>query len=126
VKDLCHEYAASVLANQTIVADLVALPYAYNYDSTGRPISRRMRTVFRQALLAGDAELPSPFLAEDATAFAAWRKASRRSVTKDLVSDAAKGARLVLPEEYLRFKKRFPNAARVARKRSLARSGLWE
>ena len=126
IKALCNEYAASVLENQKIVEALVSLPYAYNYDTTGRLVSRRMRTAYRQALLAGVTDLPSPFVADEAAAYAAWRKGSWRSVSKELVSDAAKSARLVLPDEYIKFKKRFPNAARIARKRSLARSGLWE
>ena len=126
VKALCHDYAASVLANQELVADLVAAPYGYGSDTSGRLISRRMRTAYRQALLAGQSDLPSPFVQAENSAYAAWRKASWRSVTKELISDAAKTARLVLPEEYVRFKKRFPNAARAARTRSLSRSGLWE
>jgi len=126
IKALCHEYAASVLENQKLVQALVTQPYAFNVDTAGHLISRRMRTVYRQALLAGAKDLPSPFVAEDATAYAAWRKASWRSVTKDLLSDAAKSARLALPDEYVRFKKRFPKAARIARQRSLTRSGLWE
>lgn len=126
IKAMCREYAASVLENQTLVEHLVSLPYAYNADSTGRLISHRMRTVYRHALLAGDKTLPSPFVAEQASAYAAWRKASRRSATKEMLSDAAKSARLVLPDEYQRFKKRFPNAARIAGQRSLSRSGLWK
>jgi hypothetical protein len=126
IKTMCRDYAASVLENQKLVEALVSLPYAFNYDTTGRLISRRMRTVYRQALLAGEKDLPSAFLPEDASAYAAWRKSSRGSVAKDLLSDAAKSARLALPDEYVRFKKRFPNAARIARQRSLSRSGLWE
>jgi hypothetical protein len=126
VKALCREYAAGVLENQKLVGALVAQPYGFAADSSGRQISRRMRTAYRQALLAGATDLPSPFVPSEISAYAAWRKASWRSVTKELLSDGAKTARLVLPEEYVRFKKRFPNAARAARTRSLSRSGLWE
>ena len=126
VKALCVEYAAAVLKNQKLVGDLVSQPYAFDSDSSGRPVSLRMRTAYRQALLAGATDLPSPFIRSEAGAYAAWRKASWRIVTKELLSDGAKTARLVLPEEYVRFKKRFPNAVRAARTRFLSRSGLWE
>ncbi|BBH17128.1 hypothetical protein Back2_14150 [Nocardioides baekrokdamisoli] len=100
-----------------------ARPYPFTHDQAGKPLTRHLRRIYRQQALAGQ-EPPSPFRAEDAEAFAAWRKAAWKPIVKDVVGSSVKGARLVLPEEVAAFKKKFPKAARKVRS-GVDSGGIW-
>src|SRR5581483_11584454 len=56
---LAREYADKVIANRERAGPAPA--YRYNRDTTGRPITRRMRHAYRVSALASPGTLPSPF-----------------------------------------------------------------
>ncbi len=117
---LCVEYAAKVRANRPGTAP--AYPYAEDLD--GKPLSRHLRRSYR---LQWDDQgpLPSPFRESDRAAWSAWRRAAWRQSMRSLAGDAAKSARVVLPEESERIIKRFPGLHRRLVGRHVDRGGLW-
>ncbi len=123
VATLCREYA-DVLAKHE--QNLPPAPsYPYWTDTRGRRIARQTRRAYRIQSQAGTA-LPSPFVEAEADAFDAWRRrAGRKQVAKDLVGDAAKSVRIALPDEYARFKGRFPKVMERFRGRFVAKDGIW-
>jgi hypothetical protein len=72
-----------------------------------------------------DHPLPSPFRDADRAAWATWRHAAWRQSMRSLAGDAAKSARVVLPEESERIIKRFPRLHRRLVGRYVDRGGLW-
>lgn len=120
--ELCRTYAEELIVNE---ARLPRAPvYAYASDTRGRRLSRQLRRAFRVQTEEG-AQLPSPFLAKDADRFDAWRRSAWRTVGRELVGDAAKSARLALPEEYGRLKRRLPGLASRVRGRVVREQGIW-
>ena len=118
---LCVEYASALLANEKLYGDWPSYPYWH--DSTGQRISRHLRRAYR--LASSEGALPSPFLPEDREAYVQWRRKAWKSVGKGLVGDAAKSARAALPDEILRFKKRFPKLAGGVRENFVSNDGIW-
>jgi hypothetical protein len=123
VDALCVEYAAQLIKHRDLLPE--ATPYPYNHDMTGRRISRHLRRAYRTQVAASGDLLPSPFLAEDAAAYDAWRKSARTSEARGVIGETAKSMRLAFPDEYGRAKKKFPKLAEGIRKRFVHASGIW-
>jgi hypothetical protein len=121
--ELCREYAAAVLEKRELLGPQPGYPY--NVDSSGRPISRRMRHAYRVAAAADHTDLPSPFIAAEAEAYARWRRAARGLSARLVLSDLAKGVRCALPEEYGIVRRRLPGLTRRLRERYVEDSGMW-
>lgn len=121
--DLCHEYAEILSGFERSLPP--PPPYPYAADSTGRRISRRVRRAYRMELIAGEDNLPVPFLAAEADAYNSWRRRTWRSKSRSFVGDTAKTARWVLPEEYDRVKKRFPKLAGKMSSKLAGGDGMW-
>ncbi|HEX2896090.1 MAG TPA: hypothetical protein VHO29_18945 [Marmoricola sp.] len=119
---LCREYAEILLAQQARLDP--APPYAYAHDTRGRRISRQLRRAYR-AECAEDSSLPSPFLAEEADEFEAWRRRAWKPEAREVVGDALKSLRMSLPEEYARIKGTFPGLASRLRGRYVRADGIW-
>jgi hypothetical protein len=120
---LCREYAAEVLEKQRLIGRQP--PYRYGTDTTGRRITRRMRHAYRVAVREDASRVPSPFIAEEATAYERWRRTGARLAGQLTLSDVAKGLRCAMPEEYDALKHRFPGVVRRLRSRYLEDVGLW-
>ncbi|MFS3126842.1 hypothetical protein ACLM5J_00395 [Nocardioides sp. Bht2] len=119
---LCREYAEIVMRYE---AQLAKAPrYAYAADTAGKPLSRQLRRAYRLNL-EDDASLPVPFLAQEAEAWAAWRRGAWRTEAKELAGDAVKSIRLVLPEEYGRIKKRLPGVSSKLKAKLVRNQGIW-
>lgn len=107
---LSRQYADVQLAAKQ---QLGALPsYRYNVDSSGKPISRRLRNAYRADLLVSEskgATLPSAFDAAEAEEFSRWRRKARRKKTRLALGDAAIAAKYAFPDTFAKFKKRFPD-----------------
>jgi len=69
--------------------------------------------------------LPSPFVAAEADTYERWRRRAWRPIAAGLLSEAAKCARIVLPETYDDVKKRFPRLADRLNQRFSSGSGSW-
>jgi len=123
VDRLCAEYAKDLIVHEESAPP--APPYVFWTDTRGRRISRQLRRAYRVESRAG-ASLPSPFVAAEAEAFEAWRRRAWRPMSRELVTDAVKSARLSMPEEYERIKNRLPGVAGKLRGRLSLRSGIWE
>jgi hypothetical protein len=123
VEALCAEYAAVLAGHEDRLPE--PPPYRYGADTRGRRIPRRLRRAWRAESARAASPLPLPFLAGEADAFDAWRRRAWRPVARELLGDAAKSARVALPEEYARVKERFPGLARAVRTRFVGRSGIW-
>ncbi len=121
VHALCKEYAQSVTAFAESLPP--ASPYPYWTDTRGRRISRQLRRAHRIASLSGD--VPSPFVAADAEAYDSWRRRAWRPVARAIAGDAAKGIRVILPEEYDRVRDRFPKLVDKFRSRFSGGVGMW-
>jgi glycosyltransferase involved in cell wall biosynthesis/SAM-dependent methyltransferase len=71
---ICSDYAERLFASG--YADWIGEPYAHDELPSGMPIDRRMRRLYRTALLEaernGTPEPPDPFDAESAAAFIEW------------------------------------------------------
>lgn len=120
---LCREYAAQVLEKQRLIG--TQPPYRYGTDTTGRRITRRMRHAYRVAVREDPSRVPSPFIAEETTAYERWRRTGARLAGQLTLSDVAKGLRCAMPEEYDAVKHRFPGVIRRLRSRYLEDVGLW-
>ncbi|WP_067434014.1 hypothetical protein [Nocardioides jensenii] len=116
---LCREYADRVLRHRAALGEAPAYPYWT--DSSGKRISRQLRRAYR---LSGH-DLPSAFDPCQAAEFAAWRRASWKKKSRELVGDAAKSVRLALPEEYGRLRDRFPKLASSMKSKVVGKSGIW-
>jgi hypothetical protein len=121
VRDLAREYAAIVLAKEQEIGLQPA--YRYAVDTTGRRITRRMRHAYRVASLAEPGVLPSPFVPAEADDYEHWRRGARRLAGRLMLSDVAKAARIALPEEYERAKRRLPGLTKSLRRRFIEKSG---
>ena len=119
---LCLEYAEALVKNAAALPE--APPYPYDTDTRGRRISRQLRRAYRVESLKGG-QLPLPFVPEEADAFEAWRRSAWKPMGRELVGDAIKSIRLVLPEEYGRVKDRFPALSQKVRSRFVRSSGIW-
>lgn len=123
VDALCREYADQLIAHEQALGE--ATPYPFTVDTRGRRISQQLRRIYRLQSEGRSTPLPSPFVPAEAAAFDAWRRSARKSIAKELLSDAAKSVRLALPEEYARAKKRFPKVAEKVRGKTVRESGIW-
>jgi hypothetical protein len=122
VDRLCREYAEDLTRHEQALG---ALPgYPYWDDTTGRRIARQTRRVYRTQLVDGHRP-PSPYVPEEARAYARWRKRARKQVARDLVGDVAKAARCVAPDEIKRIKRRFPRLAARVQDRYVDDDGIW-
>jgi hypothetical protein len=121
IRALCKEYAELVVEAEQSLPKAPAYPYWT--DSRGRTISRQHRRAYRTDLLTG--ELPSPFVPSEAEAYDAWRRRAWRRIARGLMGDTAKSVRIILPEEYDRVRKRFPNAVEKLRSRFTGGVGMW-
>lgn len=122
VDALCKEYATAVSKYETLLPPAPA--YRYHHDTTGRRIPRQLRRVWRVEARAGG-NPPVPFLAEEAEAWEHWRKRAWKGVARELSGDAAKSARMSMPEEFGRLKAKFPGAVAKVRSRVVGRGGMW-
>ena len=120
---LSTEYAAQVLDNDRLLGPQP--DYIYRDDTTGRRITRRMRHAYRSAVLGGDESAPSPFVPADAERYEAWRKGAWKLAGRLMASDAAKGLRLALPEEFINLKRRLPGLSRTLRSKYVDSGGMW-
>lgn len=122
LKQLCVEYGELVRHHRD---RLPAAPaYTYSTDTAGKPVRRRHRRAYRVESLAGK-QLPSPYVPAEAAAYARWLRHARTVFAREVASDAAKSARLAMPEEYDRFKKKMPAVVRFVRGRMGDQSGIW-
>lgn len=121
VDQLCKEYAADVMRHEERLP--VAPAYRYWNDTEGRRIPRRLRRAWRVQARSGHRP-PSPFVAADAAAWTAWRRSAWKTLAKELSVDAAKSARMSMPEEFGNFKKRFPKAVNAVTSR-MGRGGMF-
>ena len=121
---LCKEYAGVLSSFEEVLAP--APPYPYARDSRGRLISRQLRRAYGRERQTSALPLPSPFDAADAAAYERWRRrAGRLAIGRGLLHESAKCARIVLPEEYDRVKKRFPRLAGSLQDRFAGGTGSW-
>src|SRR5205823_8762616 len=71
---LCREYAAKLIAAG--YREAASQPYGYARTAAGLPLDRRMRRLYREALLAADRgaplDAPDPFDPRQAEGFAGW------------------------------------------------------
>lgn len=123
LKQLCVEYAEKVVAFRDKLP--AAPPYRYSQDSTGKKVMRRHRRAYRVEVLEGKS-LPSPFLAAEAADYARWKRYARRVELRELASDAAKGVRIAIPEEYGWLKSKLPGVVNLIRGRVVNQSGIWK
>jgi hypothetical protein len=124
VTSLSYEYSRAVVSKRSLTG--APPPYRFGTDTTGRRISRRIRGAYRAGVLSGAAgQLPSPFVSSEAPAYEAWRRGAWKLVTRQLVGDAIKSARCVLPEEYGVLKDKFPKAAKAVSARYVPKTGIW-
>src|SRR5207248_727504 len=74
---LCREYAAKLIAAG--YREAASQPYGYARTAAGLPLDRRMRRLYREALLAADRgaplDAPDPFDPADSGKFDEWRTA---------------------------------------------------
>ena len=120
---LSRQYAAVVLEKEREIGPQPA--YVYASDTTGRPITRRMRHAYRVAAQAEPGKLPSPFLPEEAEDYERWRRSARGLAGRLILSDLAKGVRCALPDEYGAIKRRLPGLTTSLRRRFVEKSGRW-
>jgi hypothetical protein len=118
---LAREYASIVLAKEQEIGPQPA--YRYAVDTAGRRITRRMRHAYRVASSAAPGALPSPFVPAEADDYERWRRSARRLAGRLMLSDVAKAARIALPEEYERAKRRLPGLTKSLRGRFIEKSG---
>jgi hypothetical protein len=123
LRELCEEYAATVIAKRAIAGPAPA--YRFGTDTEGRPIPRRLRHAYRVAVSADPGSVPSPFVPSEAEAFTRWRRQARRLTAGLMVSDVAKAVRCALPEEYGVLKSRMPGVTQALRRRVVESSGMW-
>ena len=123
ILELCKEYAAILITFEQSLP--TAPPYPYATDTHGRRISRQLRRAYRADSMVSAAPLPSPFETSEAGEYEKWRRRAWRPITRGLLGDAAKCARIVLPEEYDRVKKRFPKFADRLNKQFSGGTGMW-
>jgi len=121
VDQLCKEYAADVMRHEERLPD--APSYRYWNDTEGRRIPRRLRRAWRVQARSGQRP-PSPFDPAQAAAWTAWRRSAWKTLAKELSVDAAKSARMSMPEEFGNFKKRFPKAVNAVTSR-MGRGGMF-
>lgn len=122
IRALAEEYAAAVLACSATLPPAPA--YRYNHDTEGKRIPRLIRRAWRVQARAG-ADLPLPFLPEEADAWKAWKRAAWKTVGRELGGDAAKGARITLVDEFVYVKERFPRLVSGVRGKMVGKSGIW-
>ena len=118
---LCVEYADSLKAH---ARGLTIPDYPYNFDRKGKELSRQIRRAYRLDW-EDHGRLPSPFLPDDEQEWASWRRSAWRRMGRSLVGDAAKSARLVLPEEAGRLMAKAPRLRARIRNDYVEDSGLW-
>lgn len=116
---LSHEYAALVLQAQR---DLGASPqYGFANDSSGRPMTKRIRRTYRKELIEhGTGNLPSPFLAGDRDNFRRWRTHSLPRQASNALSDSSLAFKYAFPDTFARIKRTAPAQFRWVRERLLA------
>lgn len=117
---LCAEYAEQLLEHGRKLGPAPA--YRYWTDSTGKELSRHLRRAYRQS--PDPDALPSPFDPADREAWVAWRRRAWKEVARGLAGDAVKSVRVILPEESVKLRKKFPGLAKKARG-NVEKSGLW-
>ncbi|TWG91851.1 hypothetical protein L615_007700000070 [Nocardioides sp. J9] len=122
VDALCKEYAAAVSKWEASLPPAPA--YRYHHDTTGRRIPRQLRRAWRAEARAGGTP-PLPFLPEEAEAWERWRRRAWKAVARELSGDAAKSARMSMPEEFGRLKERFPGLVGKVRSKVVGRGGMW-
>jgi hypothetical protein len=120
---LCKEYAAVLTSYEEALP--AAPPYPYATDTRGRTISRQLRRAYGRERQRSASPLPSPFEPSEAVAYERWRRRAWVAVGRGLAQEGAKCARIVLPEEYDRVKKRFPRLAGTLHSRFAGGSGSW-
>ena len=122
IDKLCREYADALIGHERSVPSLA---YPYATDTRGRRVSRQLRRAWRVESRRG-ADLPSPFLPEEADAYDAWRRRALKTEARELLGDAVKSARLALPEEYGRLRTRFPRLVGALRGKAFHADGIWK
>lgn len=120
---LCKEYAEVLLGYEESLPP--APPYPWNTDTRGRTISLLQRRAYLRDTLRSERPLPSPFDAADADAYEQWRRRSWQPIARGLLDETAKFARIVLPEQYLKIRKRFPGLADKLNNRFSGGAGSW-
>lgn len=121
LEQLCREYAEQLIAHGKTLGEVA--PYRYWVDSTGKTLSRHVRRAYR---VAPDPDaLPSPFDPADRDAWVAWRRRSWKTKAKGFAGDAVKSVRVILPEESVKVRKKFPGLAKKVRRDLVDKSGLW-
>lgn len=120
---LCKEYADAVVSYQRALPDPPA--YRYDRDTRGRRIARQTRRAYLTLAEHPGARLPSPFLPEEADAYAAWRRSARTQVARNVLGEAAKSVRCTFPDEFGSFKRRFPAFTERFRKGFVGGTGIW-
>ncbi|WP_435770480.1 hypothetical protein [Nocardioides sp. SYSU DS0651] len=122
VDALCKQYADDVIRHEEALP--AAPSYRYNVDTRGRRIPRQLRRAWRVEARAGGRP-PVPFLPEEAEEWDRWRRGAWKTVARELSGDAAKGARMSMPEEFGRVKEKFPALISTVRSRFVGRGGMW-
>ena len=123
VDALTREYAEVVSGHER---SLPAPPaYRYHVDTRGRRIPRQIRRAWRVQADGGERP-PLPFVAAEADRWDAWRRRAWVSVARELTGDAAKSARMSMPEEFARVKSRFPTLVSSVRTRFVGGGGIWD
>lgn len=116
---LSSAYAAELLKAR---ADILSSgPYGYAHDSSGRPLSSRVRRTYRSDLIAGRS-VPSAFATGDKQAFAEWRRRSRLRQFENAATDAAIAFKYAFPDTFKKVKSRSPKLSGAIRHGLLSRS----
>ncbi|WP_181365162.1 hypothetical protein [Arthrobacter sp. HMWF013] len=118
---LSRKYALALLAARDSLG--TSPKYAYDVDSTGRRLSKRLRKTYRRDLLEDEAALlPSPFLDAERADFDRWRRGSKLRGAKIALADIALAAKYALPDEFKFVQKRLPAVSSKLRAGLLASS----
>ena len=120
---LCKEYAEILLGYEQSLPP--APPYPWITDTQGRSIGRLLRRAYLRESLTSERPLPSPFEATEATTYNRWRRRAVQSIARGLLDETAKCVRIVLPEPYIRLRKRFPGLADKLNDRFSGGVGSW-
>ena len=122
IRSLCKEYAEIVVKYEESLPP--TRPYPYNTDSSGRQISHQLRRAHLKAQGSGES-VPSPFVAAEADAYESWRHKAWRPVTRSVLVDFVKSARLIMPEQTDRVRKAFPKLAGKVKSQATDGVGMW-
>lgn len=123
LQEISEEYAQIFLSYRENLS--ISSDYKYSKDSSGKPISRRLRRTYRSWLLANkESSLPSPFDPMDRDSFKKWRKKSIAKQIVNEIADISIGLNYAMPGLSKWVRSTFPNKSANARSKLLSDSNI--